>query len=212
MNWYHSYYCLERIYFICEIAKIPYHLVNLAVIHLHYLTHVINLWYPMLSPGLILFIMHLVQYWIVIYFSGWFGIHKDFCQFLLTACPCLQEYGNISYSVHNEDQDSRETQTTQPRGLSNQSENALRGGKTKVKKKDLVSSSGVVVPFMSIDMPDWCAILMLYATVCIFKCSFHDLVVQFARFMQKLKSSSFFITLFTCNVQTLVTMLWNCFW
>ncbi|CAG0887533.1 unnamed protein product [Darwinula stevensoni] len=27
----------------------------------------------------------------------WFGIRKDFCHFLLGVCPCLQEYGNISY-------------------------------------------------------------------------------------------------------------------
>ncbi|XP_065347685.1 transmembrane protein 185A [Cloeon dipterum] len=28
----------------------------------------------------------------------WFGIRKDFCQFLLGVCPVLQEYGNIAYS------------------------------------------------------------------------------------------------------------------
>ncbi|KAH6937007.1 hypothetical protein HPB50_025096 [Hyalomma asiaticum] len=36
----------------------------------------------------------------------WFGIRKDFCQFLLGACPLLQEYGNISYSLHNNEADS----------------------------------------------------------------------------------------------------------
>ena len=29
-------------------------------------------------------------------FTGWFGIRKDFCDFLLGTCPFLQEYGNIS--------------------------------------------------------------------------------------------------------------------
>lgn len=29
----------------------------------------------------------------------WFGIRKNFCQFLLNAMPCLQEYGNISYTT-----------------------------------------------------------------------------------------------------------------
>lgn len=29
--------------------------------------------------------------------TGWFGMRRDFCSFLLTICPCLQEYGNISY-------------------------------------------------------------------------------------------------------------------
>ncbi|XP_031559342.1 transmembrane protein 185-like isoform X2 [Actinia tenebrosa] len=26
----------------------------------------------------------------------WFGMRKNFCEFLLALCPCLQEYGNIS--------------------------------------------------------------------------------------------------------------------
>uniref|UniRef100_A0A914XAS8 Transmembrane protein 185A n=1 Tax=Plectus sambesii TaxID=2011161 RepID=A0A914XAS8_9BILA len=29
--------------------------------------------------------------------SWWFGMRRDFCVFLLDACPCLQEYGNVSY-------------------------------------------------------------------------------------------------------------------
>lgn len=41
-----------------------------------------------------------------LYHAGWFGIRKDFCQFLLGACPLLQEYGNISYSLHNNEADS----------------------------------------------------------------------------------------------------------
>lgn len=28
---------------------------------------------------------------------GWFGIRKDFCDYLLGLIPCLQEYGNTSY-------------------------------------------------------------------------------------------------------------------
>ena len=28
---------------------------------------------------------------------GWFGIRKDFCEYLLGMIPCLQEYGNTSY-------------------------------------------------------------------------------------------------------------------
>jgi len=27
----------------------------------------------------------------------WFGIRKDFCECLLELCPCLREYGNVSY-------------------------------------------------------------------------------------------------------------------
>lgn len=30
--------------------------------------------------------------------TWWFGMRRDFCSFLLLACPCLREYGNISYT------------------------------------------------------------------------------------------------------------------
>ncbi|XP_020319411.1 transmembrane protein 185-like isoform X3 [Oncorhynchus kisutch] len=33
----------------------------------------------------------------------WFGIRKDFCQFLLELFPFLREYGNVSYDLHHED-------------------------------------------------------------------------------------------------------------
>jgi uncharacterized membrane protein len=29
--------------------------------------------------------------------AGWFGMRTDFCAFLLGQCPCLQQYGNVSY-------------------------------------------------------------------------------------------------------------------
>jgi len=28
-------------------------------------------------------------------------MRKDFCTFLLSICPCLREYGNISYIKHS---------------------------------------------------------------------------------------------------------------
>lgn len=31
------------------------------------------------------------------FYSGWFGIRKDFCHFLLGMFPFLQEYANIAY-------------------------------------------------------------------------------------------------------------------
>lgn len=40
--------------------------------------------------------------------SGWFGIRKDFCQFLLELFPFLREYGNISYDLHHEDSEVSE--------------------------------------------------------------------------------------------------------
>lgn len=41
-------------------------------------------------------------------FAGWFGIRKDFCQFLLEIFPFLREYGNISYDLHHEDNEETE--------------------------------------------------------------------------------------------------------
>uniref|UniRef100_A0A4W3GDX0 Transmembrane protein 185 n=1 Tax=Callorhinchus milii TaxID=7868 RepID=A0A4W3GDX0_CALMI len=38
----------------------------------------------------------------------WFGIRKDFCQFLLEIFPFLREYGNISYELHHEDSEECE--------------------------------------------------------------------------------------------------------
>ncbi|KAI4882511.1 hypothetical protein NFI96_018914, partial [Prochilodus magdalenae] len=38
----------------------------------------------------------------------WFGIRKDFCQFLLELFPFLREYGNISYDLHHEDSEVSE--------------------------------------------------------------------------------------------------------
>ena len=40
----------------------------------------------------------------VMIFSGnqyWFGLRKPPCQFLFGVCPCLQLFGNISYSLYS---------------------------------------------------------------------------------------------------------------
>ena len=31
----------------------------------------------------------------------WFGLRKPPCQFLFSVCPCLQLFGNVSYSLYN---------------------------------------------------------------------------------------------------------------
>lgn len=41
--------------------------------------------------------------WYFSFLTGWFGIRKDFCQFLLELFPFLREYGNVSYDLHHED-------------------------------------------------------------------------------------------------------------
>ena len=73
------------------------------------------------------------------FFTGWFGIRKDFCHFLLSLCPLLQEYGNISYQSRNEqDQPPSEPMVSEK-------------GEKHIKKIDLTKP---VVPIVSIDMPD----------------------------------------------------------
>ncbi|CAL1281143.1 unnamed protein product [Larinioides sclopetarius] len=78
----------------------------------------------------------------------WFGIRKDFCQFLLSICPLLQEYGNISYSLHSNEPEDNEPPVQ-----------AVTCGKpmySHSKKKNLSSQSElrVVVPALSIETPD----------------------------------------------------------
>lgn len=37
----------------------------------------------------------------------WFGLRKPPCQFLFSVCPCLQLFGNISYSLYSDHSGSR---------------------------------------------------------------------------------------------------------
>jgi len=104
---------------------------------------------------------------------GWFGLRKEFCPWMLDTCPVLQEYGNISYKVHDAsgamrsarqamqdvdavampttnsvDQSGRDPSSSHKRGHSGS--RSKRHGKT-------VSSDDVpkfVLPVVSIDMPD----------------------------------------------------------
>merc|ERR1712079_29710 len=48
----------------------------------------------------------------------WFGLRKPPCQFLFGICPCLQLFGNISYSLYSN------------QGNSNTSTNPISGGGT----------------------------------------------------------------------------------
>ncbi|GFO08241.1 hypothetical protein PoB_003474600 [Plakobranchus ocellatus] len=98
----------------------------------------------------------------------WFGIRKDFCQFVLGACPCLQEYGNISYSIQCDDQET----VAEQQASSNPGEGAPSPSSStpyiselpdfKVGKLGAGKAGGhgqlelpkVVVPVLTIDMPD----------------------------------------------------------
>lgn len=73
--------------------------------------------------------------------SGWFGIRKDFCHFLLSLCPFLQEYANIAYTA----QDTTSTNDTSEAALQEKAEKSL-------KKCDFGKT---VVPIVSIETPDW---------------------------------------------------------
>ena len=93
------------------------------------------------------------------YFLGWFGLRKDFCQFLISdACPCLQEYGNISYKVQfNESSHSdsaAEPITDEPSSSSSQSEHSSPSASPNRKAKKSASKDALVAPVVFIEMPD----------------------------------------------------------
>lgn len=82
--------------------------------------------------------------------SGWFGIRKDFCQFLLSVFPLLQEYANIAYnnnvnrgSVPNEPPVNQEPYRDEEKKSHRKQKNQ--------KKNEALKP---VVPVTSIDMPD----------------------------------------------------------
>lgn len=88
---------------------------------------------------------------------GWFGIRKDFCHFVLGACPLLQEYGNIAY---NSQEDGGGGGRTPPVHLNQNQESNIelqvqantKSEKRIIRKIDLMKP---VVPIVSIDLPDW---------------------------------------------------------
>jgi hypothetical protein len=82
---------------------------------------------------------------------GWFGIRKDFCQFLLGVCPFLQEYGNISYSLHSDD--TEEEDTAAPPRVADDNTRRVKD-KLGSKKMLVEDQSKVVIPVISIEMPD----------------------------------------------------------
>lgn len=79
-------------------------------------------------------------------FPGWFGIRKDFCQFLLSVFPLLQEYANIAYN-NNVNRQTNE-QTSEYRD----DDNISKDKKQKNQKKN--EALKPIVPITSIDVPD----------------------------------------------------------
>ncbi|XP_003740551.1 transmembrane protein 185B [Galendromus occidentalis] len=72
-----------------------------------------------------------------------FGSRQDLCRLLITACPLLQEYGNISYRLHNYGQQPQQQTEV---------DHAEFTMPMKNKKKQEVETT--VVPIRSIDVPD----------------------------------------------------------
>lgn len=81
----------------------------------------------------------------------WFGIRKDFCPWLLGVCPLLQEYGNISYKVQQNDHQnsSREHPERDP-----QTEAPSKHSKYTSGAYEESGTQRTVVPIVSIEMPD----------------------------------------------------------
>ncbi|XP_016998254.1 transmembrane protein 185B [Drosophila takahashii] len=90
----------------------------------------------------------------------WFGIRKSFSQFLLSAMPFLQEYGNISYHPETHSNagqsmplDANATSSSTSMAASEQLHEFGKHDKKSKKgaKNDILKP---VVPFVSIDLPD----------------------------------------------------------
>lgn len=80
----------------------------------------------------------------------WFGIRKDFCQFLLELLPFLREYGNVSYDLHHEDPEvSEEMPAHEPPKMA-----PMFRKKTGVVITQSPGKYFVPPPKLCIDMPD----------------------------------------------------------
>lgn len=96
--------------------------------------------------------------WFVKYdnvFSGWFGIRKDFCQFLLSVFPLLQEYANIAYN-NNVNRGANVVPSEPPINQEPYRDEEKKKVKEKKSNKNQKKNEAMkpVVPITSIDMPD----------------------------------------------------------
>lgn len=72
----------------------------------------------------------------------WFGLRKPPCQFLFGVCPCLQLFGNVSYSLYM-------TNNNREPGGRAETEVDIYPGKKKTKKGETA-----VAPVITLEMPD----------------------------------------------------------
>ncbi|XP_053608824.1 transmembrane protein 185B isoform X2 [Plodia interpunctella] len=80
----------------------------------------------------------------------WFGIRKDFCQFLLSVFPLLQEYANIAY---NNNRGSGASESAQEPYRDDDTHKKVKDKKPHKNQKKNETMKPVVPP-TSIDMPD----------------------------------------------------------
>lgn len=82
---------------------------------------------------------------------GWFGIRTDFCHFVLSVCPLMRIYGNISYKLPQDcDRASPVVE-----GIHIQNSHIYGASKKNAVRNVFVSSKGEgIVPANIIDTPD----------------------------------------------------------
>lgn len=80
--------------------------------------------------------------------SWWFGLRKDFATFLLSTCPCLKTYANISYNKQSQVNGNSIADNS-----SAQLEQQLDIYKNKLKNQP--KNNVPVMPSLTLDQPDW---------------------------------------------------------
>lgn len=78
----------------------------------------------------------------------WFGLRKPPCQFLFSVCPCLQLFGNVSYSLYNNNNNNNSSSSREQ--ASNEADiEAYSIGKKKKKKIE-----ETIAPVITLELPD----------------------------------------------------------
>ncbi|KAH9642222.1 hypothetical protein HF086_005552 [Spodoptera exigua] len=91
---------------------------------------------------------------ILVFQVWWFGIRKDFCQFLLSVFPLLQEYANIAYN-NNVNRGANVVPSEPPEPYrDDETQKKVKENKKSQKNQKKNEIMKPVVPITSIDMPD----------------------------------------------------------
>jgi len=81
----------------------------------------------------------------------WFGLRKPPCQFLFTMCPCLQIFGNVSYSLYNNNNNNNNNanSTNSPEMEEYPHKARIHSGKKESKRIE-----EILAPVITLEMPD----------------------------------------------------------